>query len=142
MFRQDPSFMVPISLMPSERPQDQAGWQGSPPAASLRLTAMGGESQQETLRQPLATALAGKHLSAASSSWVIQPRQLVTVFNAVRMSAATDAAEIDLNFGPPILCRCMKSAWHNEFWGILSVVCKTDLSSCMNLLGIGRSWAI
>ena len=141
MFCQDPLFLVLSSLMPSDRPQDHEGWQGSPLAASLRLTAIGGESQQETLRQPLATALAGKYLSAASSSWVIQPRQLGTVFKAVRMSAATDAAEIDLNFGPPIVCRWKKSAWRNEFWGILRAVCMLARSTCMKLLGMGRSWA-
>ena len=137
--RQGPPIGVPSLLMTSERPRDHEGWQGSPLAAFLRLTAIGGESQQETLRQPLATALAGKYLSAASSSWVIQPRQLVTVFNAVRMSAATDAAEIDLNVGPPIACRWKKSAWRNQFWGILMVVCMLARSTCMKLLGIGSS---
>ena len=79
------------------------GMSGRPQAASLRFIAIGGESQHGTLRQFRTTALAERYLSAASSSCAIQPRQLVTVFNAVRMSAATDAAEIDLNFGPPIL---------------------------------------
>ena len=126
---QDPPIGVASLLMTSERPRDQVGLLGRPREASLRLTAIGGESQQGTLRQFRTTALAERYLSAASSSWVIQLRQLVTVFNAVRMRAAIDAAEIDLNFGPPIEWSHMKSAWPNEFGGLLREVCRTARSN-------------
>jgi len=64
---------------------------------------MGGESQQGTLRVSLISGSSGRYLSAACLSCNIQLFQLVTVLRAVLIFDATEAAEIDLKFGPPIL---------------------------------------